>query len=80
MVKVLHRGRGVQADALEIPGEVDSEQEEADTFDHAPLHGVRVEVGHLLLQLRYTSSHCNEFKFQSKMLKVRYIIGVKYNI
>ena len=42
-------GGAVQADPLEVPGEVNPEQEQPHALDRAPLEGVRVDAGHLLL-------------------------------
>jgi len=42
----------VQANTLEIPGQVDTEQEQPHTLDHTPLEGVSIEAGDLLFSLR----------------------------
>lgn len=42
-------GGAVQADPLEVSGEVNPEQEQAHALDRAPPEGVRVEAAHLLL-------------------------------
>ena len=50
-MKSLNR-RTVQANTLEIPGQVDTEQEQPHALHHAPLEGVGVEAGNLLFSLR----------------------------
>ena len=47
----------VQANTLEIPGQVDTEQEQPHTLHHAPLEGVSVEAGNLLFSLRERPCH-----------------------
>ena len=54
-------GGGVQADPLEVSGEVNPEQEQTHALDHAPLGGVRVEAAHLLLGPVNKAGHvCSE--------------------
>ena len=54
-------GGGVEADPLEVSGEVNPEQEQTHALDHAPLLGVRVEAAHLLLGPVNKAGHvCSE--------------------
>ena len=47
----------INTDPLEVSGEVDSEEEETKTFDHAPFEGVCIQTGDLFLGLAVRACH-----------------------